>query len=142
MSIGSQRTSVHAVNDQQGAGFKERRTAIGMSVNALAKRAGVDRGSLTALEAGGHVRDTTVAAVERTLADLEHELGMDEPSQVAGEPVAEKPHVVRFEVQGVYGARALIVEGPVDDLPALEAAVDRIMRRLAGEESATQEGSS
>lgn len=120
-----------------GADVQRRRLAIGMSVAELAKRASVDRGRLSALERGEKVRDTTLAAVVRALTDLEHELGMDVPSQVAQveaapqEPAA--PHMVRIEVDGVYGAKALVVEGPVEDLPALEAAVDRILRRLAGE---------
>lgn len=134
MSVMPLPTTVGVMSDTAGDRYKARRTAIGLSVSALAKRAHVDRGSLTALEQGQPVRDTTLAAIEKALAELEHELGMDEPSAVSlvsPEPVAEKPHTIRFEVQGVYGAKALIVEGPVDDLPALEAAVDRIMRRLA-----------
>jgi hypothetical protein len=103
-----------------------------MSVSALAKRAGVDRGSLAAFEAGGSVRDTTVAAIDKTLSDLEHEMGMDEPSQVT----TPDPGFIRFRVEGVYGARALVVEGPVGNLPELEAAVDRIMKRLASPEDA------
>lgn len=50
-------TSVGAVESLSGEQFKARRAAIGMSVAALAKRAGVDRGSLTALEDGRTVRD-------------------------------------------------------------------------------------
>jgi len=111
--------------------YKARRTAIGMSVSALAKAAGVDRGSLTALEAGQPVRDTTVASVEKTLTDLEHEMGMDLPAQVV--PItasAPDPGFIRFKVEGVYGANALVIEGPVENIGALEAAVDRLLRRL------------
>lgn len=123
-------TTVSGVN-VSGEQIKTRRTAIGMSVAALAKRAGVDRGSLAALEDGRHVRDTTVAAIDKTLADLEHEMGMDVPSQVAIPAAA--PAMIRFTVEGVYGAKALVVEGPVENVAELEAAVDRIMRRLAGD---------
>ena len=41
--------------------------------------------------------------------------------------------MLRIEVPNVYGTRALIVEGPVDDPEALAAAVDAIMRRMANE---------
>lgn len=125
-------TSVGAVESLSGEQFKARRAAIGMSVAALAKRAGVDRGSLTALEDGRTVRDTTVAAIDRTLTELEHELGMDVPSVI--EPAAEldvAPKVMRVEVQGVYGAKALVFEAPVENVAELEAMVDRVMRRLA-----------
>ena len=70
------------MNDQTGAQVRQRRVAIGMSVSALAKEAGVDRGSVTALEAGRSVRDTTEAQIDKTLTDLEHELGIDVPSVV------------------------------------------------------------
>jgi transcriptional regulator with XRE-family HTH domain len=125
-------TTLSAVTEPTaGADIQRRRLTIGMSVAALAKAAGVDRGRLAALEAGEKVRDTTLAAVVRTLDDLEHEMGMDLPSRV--EPVAaeeQKPNVIRFVVEGVYGAKALVVEGPVENIAELEAAVDRIMRRL------------
>ncbi len=144
MSVTPISTSVAAVTDvSTGEDIHRRRLAIGISVAELARRAGIDRGRLSALEAGEKVRDTTLAAVVRTLADLEHELGMNEPSQVVPAKVAaERPNVIRFEVQGVYGAKALVVEGPVENIAELEAAVDRIMRRLAGEQGqAEPEGS-
>ena len=87
-----------------------------MSVSALAKRAGVDRGSLAALEAGHAVRDTTTAAIEKALSELEYELGMDVPSVVAQPRPEQRPAMIRFTVEGVYGAKALVVEGPVDNL--------------------------
>lgn len=136
MPVTRNAASVPPVTDaSSGADIQRRRLAIGMSVAELAKRASVDRGRLSALERGDKVRDTTLAAVVRALSDIEHELGMDEPSQVVPVEAAPTPapHMVRIEVDGVYGAKALVVEGPVDDLPALEAAVDRILRRLAGE---------
>ena len=132
MSVAHLATSVDGVTLERGAHFRDRRTAIGLSVLALARRANVDRGSLAALEAGKDVRDTTIAQVDRTLTEIEHELGMDAPTQVA-EPQQAGGPTIRFVVEGVYGAKALVVEGPVDNLPELEAAVDRIMRRLAGD---------
>lgn len=140
MSLDELATSVAVVTDaSSGADIQKRRLAIGISVAELARRAGVDRGRLSALENGEKVRDTTLAAVVRALEEHEHELGMDLPSQVKAPTTVSgdetpKPNVIRFEVQGVYGAKALIVEGPVDNLPELEAAVDRIMRRLAGDQ--------
>ncbi|HJR90224.1 MAG TPA: helix-turn-helix transcriptional regulator [Aeromicrobium sp.] len=111
--------------DTTGADVYARRTAIGMSVSALAKRAGVDRGSLAALEEGRTVRDTTEAAVLRTLADLEHEMGMDvpEPRQPA------QPHLMEFEVTGDFGVR-IVVKGPVEDAAELEASVARLIRDM------------
>jgi transcriptional regulator with XRE-family HTH domain len=111
--------------DATGAGITARRTAIGMSVSALAKRAGVDRGSLAALEEGRTVRDTTVAAVIRTLADLEHEMGMDEPEP----PRPAEPHLIEFEVTGDFGVR-VVVKGPIQDAREIEESVARLVRDL------------
>lgn len=142
MSVERVSTSVEPVTSESaGANIQRRRLEIGISVAGLAKRAGVDRGRLAALEAGERVRDTTLAAVTRALADLEHELGMDEPSVVQA-PTPEgdtAPGFIRFKVEGVYGAKALVVEGPVENLAELEEMVDRVMRRLAGQENASPE---
>lgn len=51
------------------------------------------------------------------------------------QPAPELPHVLRIEVPNVDGSRAFVVEGPVDELPALEDAVDRMMRRVDGKQN-------
>ena len=119
-------TTVASV-DATGADVSARRTAIGMSVSALAKRAGVDRGSLAALEEGRSVRDTTVAAVIRTLSDLEHEMGMDEPDPSR----RAEPNLIEFEVTGDFGVR-VVVKGPVENAAELEASVARLIRDMKG----------
>ena len=137
MSAAHNLATVTGVNAHAGAQIKARRTAIGMSVSALAKRAGVDRGSLTALESGGTVRDTTVAAVELTLSDLEHEMGMDEPSRVMeprGFVEEERGGIVRIRLEGVFGATSAVVEAPADNPDALAAALDVLMRRMKADE--------
>ena len=55
-------------------------------------------------------------------------MGVDEPSATVVPETKDK--VVRFVVEGVYGARALIVEVPPENVDDLERAIDRIMRRL------------
>jgi predicted transcriptional regulator len=119
--------------NKRAADIRARREYLGMSRAALAKRAGVDRGKLQRFEDGkDDPSDRWIGGVERALDMFEVETGHE--AREGAEVVSGSPHIVRFEVQGVYGAKALIVEGPVEDLPALEAAVDRIMRRLAGEQ--------
>ena len=114
--------------DATGSDVHARRTAIGMSVSALAKRAGVDRGSLAALEKGEAVRDTTEAAILRTLAELEHELGMDvpEPARPA------EAHLIEIEVTGDFGVR-VVVKGPVEDEAEIVAAAMKLVRGMKGE---------
>lgn len=109
------------------------RLALGMSKSELAKLAHVDRATLDRIESGRGGRDTSLAAVERALADFDAEVSPD-PSVVSSE---DQSAVVRFVVRGVYGAEALIVEGPVENIADLEASVDRIMRRLRGNQDGT-----
>jgi transcriptional regulator with XRE-family HTH domain len=96
-----------------------------MTGTRLADLAGVSREHLSEIESGRKApSDEWLRRVELALDRYERETGQDEPVD------PEAPRLVRIEVPNVYGARALIMEGPIDDLPALEAAVDRIMRRL------------
>lgn len=105
-----------------------------MTQEEIGKESGLNRDTVSAVEAGKGSA-ASQRRVDAALTRLEAEAGLTPfGAESAPEREDDKPHVVRFEVQGVYGAKALIVEGPVEDLPALEAAVDRIMRRLAGEQ--------
>lgn len=107
--------------------IRDRRIRLGLSVSALARRAHVDRDTLTrAEEDEGGTRPTTVSAIERALSELEQEMGMTDPESTG--------NVVRFVVRGIYGAEALVVEGPVENIAELERSVDRIMRRLRDDE--------
>ena len=115
-----------AVSAQRGESIRARRVRLGIGVKPLAMRAGVDRGTLAAIEAGDErARETTYAAVERALDLLEQEMGV-EP---AGDRSAD---VVEFRVAGNFGVD-VVVKGPIRDLPALEASVARLMERLAAE---------
>jgi transcriptional regulator with XRE-family HTH domain len=111
-----------------GEDIRDRRRALGLNHSELAALAKVDRSRVTKAEKGDEsLRDSTIGAIHRALSDLEQEMGMDLPSRVVA---PNAPHVIRFVVEGVYGAKALVVEGPVENIAELEAAVDRIMRRL------------
>ncbi len=123
-------TTVNAVDLNTGEKFKARRTAIGMSVNALAKAANVDRGSLAALEKGHDVRDTTVAAVDKALADLEHQLGMDVPSVVEPVVPTEAAEPLRFTFHDVFGIGEIIAEGPVDRPDELVASIAALLAEI------------
>lgn len=115
---------VIVTDDGRGAAVRTRRERLGMSKAALAKLAGVDRGKLQRFEDGEDTPSARwIAGIERALDDFEAETGHDQ-----AEP--EKPSMIRVEVQGVYGAKALVVEAPPENLPELEAMVDRIMRNL------------
>lgn len=125
-------TSSAGNETDRGAAIQRRIDALGISDREWHTQTGIDRKTLhRAIRNEPGTRASTYTAIEAELDKLE--------AKVAGVPTAqeapEAPRVVRIEVPNVYGARALIVEGPVDDLPALEAMVDRIMRRMAGDQT-------
>lgn len=127
MSAAREAATVLAVDDETAASVKARRTRLGMSVQALAREAHVDRGRLAALEKGDpSVRSSTIGAVEAALSRLEQEIGMDAPSTASNE--------IEFRVSGNFGVD-VVVRGPVTDLAALEASVARLVSQMQSNES-------
>jgi transcriptional regulator with XRE-family HTH domain len=113
--------------DQEGARIKERRTRIGMSVKALAERANVDRGRLTAIENGAPARDSTIGAIERALGELEHEMALDEKLPPGVSRIGDPDQgLVEFTIEGNFGVRA-VVKGPVADIEALQKAASDLI---------------
>lgn len=93
------------------------------------------RDTVAAVEAGGG-SPRSRHKINETLSHLEEEGGLDPIDEQPPTPTSPLPEpeskdkVVRFIVEGVYGAKALIVEVPPENVSELEQAVDRIMRRL------------
>ena len=113
------------VRTASGRDIAARRDRIGLTKTELAKEARVNRDTLSDWEAGKrNPHPDTVEAVLTALDRLEEEMGITAPppSHTAA------PGMLRFEVTGVYGAEALVVEGPIENLAELEAMIDRIMR--------------
>lgn len=110
----------------RGAAIKTRFDALGMTDREWHATTGIDRKTLhRAIRNEPGTRSSTYTAIESELDKLEQKF--------AGEPVATvkpTPTVLRVEVRGVYGADALIVEAPPENLGELEEMVDRIMRNL------------
>lgn len=125
-----------------GSEFRERRMRLNLNQDELAAAAGVHRDTVSAIELGqGSPR--TRKSLDETLSRMEAEAGLP-PLTVAQDPAPDQkmqhpaPGVVRVTVEGVYGAKALIVEAPPENLPELEAMVDRIMRNLRGDEGTVE----
>jgi DNA-binding XRE family transcriptional regulator len=119
-----------------GAHFRLRRERLDMTQDELAAEAGVNRDTVSAIESGKGSAKTR-RKVDEALTRAEDEARLQpmpaepEPTEAEPEP---SPHFIRFKVEGVYGARALVVEAPVENLAELEEMVDRIMRRLQSEQ--------
>lgn len=110
----------------RGNAIKSRRLALGIkSVREFAEVTGIDRQALGKAE-NGEGSDGTYERAESWLDRFEEKTGHDE--------LVKDVDVIRFKVEGVYGAKALVVEGPVDNPELLEQMIDRIMRNLRGNE--------
>ena len=123
-----QRPRFGTVDDSPAAQIAARRTRLGMTVSALAKESGVDRGSISKIEKLGQGRDSTIGAIVEALDRLEHEMGMDLPaaSSLAAEGLVE------FEIAGNFGV-SVIMKGPVSNLAEMEAAAARLVERMQAE---------
>lgn len=114
--------TVDRVNAGRADQIRARRVRLGISVKALAMRAGIDRGTLASLEAGDErIRDSTFGTVERALEALEQEMGV--------EPGGSLADVVEFRVSGDFGVD-VVVKGPVRDMAAMEESVARLLARI------------
>lgn len=130
-----------------GSEFRERRLRLEMTQEQVAAEAGLNRDTVGAVEAGkgGSKSRRQLSEALKRLEDEGHfpplTVSEEDPEARQAEtpvpaPSADQPRpMVRFTVEGVYGAKALVVEGPVENVAELEAAVDRIMRRLAGDQA-------
>lgn len=114
--------SIPVSDETRGHAIKRRREALGMSINALAKKVGMDRATLTAAEAGEErTTDLTYTRVENWLADFEEELG-------AGEQ-AREDDFVEFRLSGNFGVD-VVVKGPVANLDDLERSITRLLKEM------------
>jgi transcriptional regulator with XRE-family HTH domain len=127
---GEDQTESAPVTD--GVVARARRERLGASQGDVADEAGVNRDTVSAVE-----HDQASARSRRlvmdTLTRLEEEAGLPpygEPLVERVAPIEGASGLLRVEVPGLHGARALVVEGPVDNPEALAAAVEAIMRRL------------
>lgn len=107
-------------NEGAGERIRQRRTALGLTVKALAEKAGVDRGRLAAIEDGATARESTIGAVERALTAFEQE---------TSGPYDEQGGMVTFRLTGNFGVD-VVVQGPVANMSELEASVERLVRSM------------
>lgn len=114
----------------EGSRITERRERLKLNKVELAKESGVHRDTITDIEAGKGFQAATMAKLDEALTRLEQEAGLGAPTG----------GVVRYSVKSVYGAEALVVEGPVANIAELEASVDRIMSRIQGRVAQEDDG--
>lgn len=111
----------------EGDRIRSRRKELGLTITALAKRAGIDRGALSDIESGKAVpRDATLGQIDRALAALEEETSG--PYDNAGD------HLVTFRMSGNFGVD-VTVSGPVENLAELEESVGRLLQRMRSTEA-------
>jgi DNA-binding XRE family transcriptional regulator len=111
----------------EGDRIRERRNRLGASKQGLARLAGVDRGTLANIEAGGHYSRDSYKAVSDALSQLEEETGVGAPPPAA--LTNGNGGLIEFELEGDFGVRA-VVRGPIADAEAVERAAARFVERI------------
>ena len=127
-----ERASVAAVVDHVGQRIESRRARLGLTIKALAVRAGIDRGTLAKIEAGtaANVRATTIAAIERALDELE----AADPSAAELPPGAHRigdpaDDLIEFTIEGTDGIKA-VVKGPIRNMDELQEAARKLIANI------------
>lgn len=94
---------------------QERRERLRISKSELAREAGVNRDTLTDLEAGkGRPHPTTVEKIDEALTKLEQESGLE--ALPAPRPIGDpKDNLVEVNILGPDGAVRAVVRGPVTE---------------------------
>lgn len=112
------------MNTERGAAIQRRLDALGISDREFHEQTGVDRKTLRKAVAGNaNTRTTTYSAIESALDKLEAK--MNPPRTL--EP--DEQGLVTFRLTGNFGVD-VTVKGPVTDLDALEASVEKLLRRM------------
>lgn len=117
---------VVGVVEVEDEGIRERRERLGLTLRALADRAGVDRGRLSDIEKGATPRPSTLAQIRRALDEFE-----DETSGPYDHDAEER--TVTFRMSGNFGVD-VTVSGPVENLAELEDSVGRLLQRMRSDE--------
>jgi transcriptional regulator with XRE-family HTH domain len=112
----------------EGDRIRERRNRLGESKQGLARLAGVDRGTLANIEAGGHYSRDSYKAVSDALSQLELETGVSAPPPAVNLN-SGNGGLIEFELEGDFGVRA-VVRGPIADAEAVERAAARFVERI------------
>ena len=91
-----------------------------MEVQELAELAKVGREAVTRAEKNEKTSEIRYAVLENALTARE---------EAIGGPPDQPEHTVEFMLEGNFGVRVR-VKGPVDDLPALERSVARLIKQM------------
>jgi len=106
---------------------------LGASDRDLARRFGVDRGTIVKVFDGDEsVRPRKWAEVESKIRALDEEMDTERDEEPAEEDIVE------IRASGNFGVD-IVVRGPVSDLAQLEDAVVRLVKRMSGGANGTDQ---
>ena len=123
MSALAEKRALSGVVDSQARGkaLRARRLRLGIkSIRQLAMQSGVSREAVTAAEDGSASEDT-YARLEAWFERFEEETGAAEKPA----DTSPGPRMVTFRLKG--GDVDVVVEGPIEDIDALAATVERLL---------------
>jgi len=125
MQSAADRGQLRPVDDEdRGSALKRHREKMGVGVQELATRAGVERSSVTRAEKG-EASDTMFGKLERAIVAMAEEMDVD---------LSAGSDVVELVLES--SRRIVRVRGPIADLPEMERSLARL-DKLFGETSTT-----
>jgi hypothetical protein len=124
MQLLSSPTHLAVMETDRGADIGRRVDALGITDREFHAKTGIDRKTLRRAIAGeASVRGSTYGAIEAALDKLERSV------QPARQIVPNEQGLVTFRLTGNFGVD-VTVQGPVSDLDALEASVEKLLRGM------------
>lgn len=112
-----------AMNDEsRGAAIQRRLDELGLSDREWHRETGIDRKTLNrAIADEPSVRSSTYGAIESALDKIER--------RIRGGDIKPEGDLVTFKLSGNFGVE-VTVQGPVANVEELEAAVERLIRKM------------
>lgn len=113
---------------------------LGLSMRELADQIGVDRETIKRVfEGDPTVRERKWAEVDAKIRALDEEMGSERHKEPVSLPSPDD--IVEIRATGNFGVD-IVVRGPVSDLPQLEDAVFRLVKRMGGSAGGSADGNS
>lgn len=131
-----ERAKVPGMVGEDGEEVRHRRERLGLTQAELGREAGgedtpIHRNTISAIEEGRSGNRMKMALVVRALDRLEEEAGITAPPPVAAPPTQGEPRPIIVRGRTAAGVE-YAVEGPVEDLPELEASLQRLLGGSSG----------
>lgn len=128
-------------DSDRGAEIRRRYEKLGISYREWDKQTGIARQTLLrAFENAPGTRESTYLAIESELTRLEDAIAGR--GQLDVQPISDPDRgLVTFTVEGIYGAKSVVIKGPVENVDLLREQIDKLLRGAGVEDESANEES-